>query len=84
MCESCLISLILTLLVFVYLCLAYFAYICVPLLIPYWALLLGLTTGLTGPYWALQGFTRLYKALLGFTGPYWALLGFTSGIIACF
>ena len=35
----------------------YFAYICLPLLLPYWALL-----GLTGPYWALLGLNR---ALLG-------------------
>ena len=90
MCESCLISLVLTLLVFAYLFLAYFAYTCLHLLLlylalqgqagPYW--ILGLL-GLTRPYWALLGLTALlgliglglYWALLGLTGPYWALLG---------
>ena len=58
MCESCLISLVLTLLVFAYLCL-------------YLAGLLGLAgvgldlLGLMGPYWALLGLIGPYWASLG-------------------
>ena len=51
-CESCFISLVLTLLVF--------AYLCSPLLylvtVPFWTLLV-----LIGPYWASLGLTRPYS-----------------------
>ena len=97
-CESCLISLVLTLLVFAYLCLAYFACLCLHLLTfaylcyltgpCYWALLLGLAWAcwaflcLPVPSCALLGLAGSYCALLGLTGPYWALLGLTGRFIA--
>ena len=76
------ISLVLTLLVFAYLCLPYFACLYLHFYIhffllglagPYYWVLLGLTLlGLS--YWVLLGLNGSYWVLLGLNGPYWALL----------
>ena len=55
LCESCLISLVLTLLVFAYLCLAYFSCLFLHLLTFAYTLL-----GLAGPCWPLLGLTGSY------------------------